>query len=838
MQEILGDRPGGMIKEIFGLGAEEGLDFGGHDPSLMETKKESVEKNPLTNNFISTYTYVMILKTDNNTLFTHNLGFPRIGEHRELKKATEAYWKGTLSLGALEAVSVELRRSHWLIQKEAGIDLIPSNDFSYYDQMLDTSCLLGNVPDRFQWNGEAVDLDLRFRIARGTDGTAGDIQECDCGESSTAFASEMTKWFDTNYHYIVPEFTQNTAFKLSSSKPFDEFSEALALGIRTKPVLIGPLTYLYLGKSHDAGFDRLDLLEHILPVYAEVLQRLAALGAEWVQFDEPILALDLDAKWRAVFATAYQNLRAAVPDMKLLMATYFGELRDNASTALSLPVDVLHVDLTRGEKELPSLLASIAEKMSLSLGVVDGRNIWRNDFERSSKILAEARAQLGDARLLIAPSCSLMHTPVSLRNEHTLNPEIKSWLAFAEEKLLEVVTIARLGSPASSTTLETSKNAEANRSRKISSRIHSPAVKARCESITASDSTRHAPFANRRIQQQATLKLPLFPTTTIGSFPQTSDVREARSKWKKNELSEADYNAFLKEKTLECIRFQEEIGLDVLVHGEFERNDMVEYFGEHLEGFAFTANGWVQSYGSRCVKPPVIYGDVHRSASMTLDYTTYAQSLTTLPVKGMLTGPITILQWSFVRDDQPRRETARQIGLAIGDEVLDLEKAGIRVIQIDEPALREGLPLRKSDWQTYLDWATEAFRLSAARVSDATQIHTHMCYCEFNDVIEAIASLDADVISIETSRSNMELLLAFETFHYPNEVGPGVWDIHSPRIPSVQEMRSLLLKASKVLPPEHLWVNPDCGLKTRGWAEVKSSLVNMVAAARLMRDRK
>jgi len=775
----------------------------------------------------------VILCPMDTSLRTHNLGFPRIGGKRELKKATEAFWSGKLSAEELKAAGAGIRATNWKLQQQAGIDLIPSNDFSFYDQMLDLSCLLGNVPARFGWDGGTIDLPLLFQIARGTGG-GGTHEGCDCGGKTATFASEMTKWFDTNYHYIVPEFHADTAFKISTAKPFDEFAEALALGIKTKPVLIGPLTYLYLGKAHHEDFDRLSLLERLVPVYGEILQRLAVQGAEWIQIDEPILALDLDADWQAGFAGCYQKLRAFIPETKLLLATYFGELRENAALAASLPVDALHLDATRADGEIGSVVAKLPARMSLSLGVVDGRNIWRNDFERSLGILEKAKQALGADRLFVAPSCSLMHSPVTLRHETALDDEFKDWLSFAEEKLTEVVELSRIGSPSQSV-LARHRNQVVILSRKTSKRIHRPEVKARAAAIVAADSQRQSPFAERRLRQHAALGLPSFPTTTIGSFPQTTDVRKARLQWKKGELSQADYDAFLRERTAECIRFQEEVGIDVLVHGEFERNDMVEYFGEHLDGFAFTANGWVQSYGSRCVKPPIIFGDVARPGAMTVEWSSYAQSLTSRPMKGMLTGPITILQWSFVRDDQPRSETARQIGLAVRDEVVDLETAGIRVIQIDEPALREGLPLRRSDWAAYLDWATEAFRLSAAGVRDETQIHTHMCYCEFNDIIDSIAALDADVISIETSRSNMELLEAFVGFKYPNEVGPGVWDIHSPRVPSVEEMTTLLRKAANVLPIENIWVNPDCGLKTRGWDETKAALRHMVEAARQLR---
>jgi 5-methyltetrahydropteroyltriglutamate--homocysteine methyltransferase len=768
-------------------------------------------------------------------LLTHSLGYPRIGEKRELKKAIEAFWQGAIPVEELQCAGKQLRKTHWLVQREAGLDLIPSNDFSYYDQMLDMTCLLGNVPRRFGWNGDPIGLDLVFQIARGN-GSACHHEGCSCqAEASSIHASEMTKWFDTNYHYIVPEFQAGTAFKLSATKPFDEFQEALALGIRTKPVLIGPLTYLHLGKSVDAGFDRLSLLERLLPVYSEMLLRLEGLGAEWVQLDEPILGLDLSADWKAAFLPAYGSLRATSPRLKFLLATYFGELRDNLPLATSLPLNVLHLDVTRAGAELNRALELLPSSMSLSLGVVDGRNIWRNNFECSLEQISQARGILSTERILVAPSCSLLHSPVTLRKEIALDAEIKDWLAFAEEKLKEVTQLARLAEGRGDSLLAY-KNRVAFLSRRVSERIHRPEVKARCQAVRPEDSKRNAPFFERRKAQRDILDLPLFPMTTIGSFPQTAEVRAARAKWKRGECSDADYEAFLKQKTAECIRFQEEIGLDVLVHGEFERNDMVEYFGEQLDGFAFTANGWVQSYGSRCVKPPVIYGDVNRPRQMTVAWSTYAQSLTQRPMKGMLTGPITMLQWSFVRDDQPRSETARQIALAIRDEAIDLEAAGIKVIQIDEPAFREGLPLRRSDWPAYLEWAGEAFRLSAAGAHDKTQIHTHMCYCEFNDIIGSIAALDADVISIETSRSNMELLEAFADFRYPNEIGPGVWDIHSPRVPEIAEMVNLLHKAAAVLPIENLWVNPDCGLKTRAWKEVIPSLRNMVKAAAVLRE--
>lgn len=773
---------------------------------------------------------------------THTLGFPRIGEKRELKKATEAYWQGKLSRAELEAAARDLRRRHWLAQRDAGIDLIPSNDFSFYDHVLDTTCLVGNVPRRFGWKGGEVDLDTRFAIARGVRTRPADAA-CTCGHHAPpeagheTHASEMTKWFDTNYHYIVPEFHPGTRFTLASSKPFDEFTEALALGVKTKPVLTGPVTYLLLGKAVEpapAGFDRLSLLASLLPVYLQVLKKLADLGAEWVQLDEPALALDLTADQRAALAATYATLAAAEPRLKLMVATYFGGLRDNLLTLVNLPAAAVHVDVTRAPRELDTILRLLPAGRRLSLGVVDGRNIWRNDFAATLPLIRKAVDLLGAERVLVAPSCSLLHVPVALRHETALDPELRGWLAFAEEKLAEVTALRDLAA-GRECRAALAENRAALAARRASPRIHRPAVKARMAAVQPADLERASPFPRRQEPQRVKLRLPLFPTTTIGSFPQTDAVRAARARWRKGELPTADYERFLKTEIAACVRFQEEIGLDVLVHGEFERTDMVEYFGEQLDGFAFTANGWVQSYGSRCVKPPVIHGDVARPAPMTVRWSAYARSLTARPMKAMLTGPITILQWSFVRDDQPRRDTAWQIALALRDEVRDLEQAGLAVIQIDEPALREGLPLRREDWAPYLEWAVDAFRLCAAGVRDDTQIHTHMCYAEFNDIIAAIARLDADVITIETSRSNMELLRAFESFRYPNEIGPGVYDIHSPRVPPVEEMLRLLEKAAAVLPSENLWVNPDCGLKTRGWPEARAALANLVESARRMR---
>ncbi len=765
-----------------------------------------------------------------HNLRTHNLGFPRIGPKRELKRALESFWSGKTDGTRLLETARAIRAGNWRTQNAAGIDLIPSNDFSLYDQMLDTCALVGAVPERFPGKGGPVELATYFTMARG----AGGKNDEGAGCGGPAVALEMTKWFDTNYHYLVPEFHAGQTFQLSSTKPFDEFAEALALGIPTVPVLIGPVTFLLLGKTRGQGFDRLTLLKELLPVYSEVLRRLAAQGAGWAQLDEPALCLDLTLEQRAAFGAAYGQLGQAAPELKLLVATYFGDLRDNLATACRLPVSALHFDAARAPHELDRLLAALPPTLQLSLGVVDGRNIWRNDFERSLEGLRKAEAVIGSERLIVSPSCSLLHSPITLQPETKLDAELKSWLAFAEEKLGEVALLARLvGQDGDNAALLGNRTAIARR--RQSPRLHDPEVKLGVAAVAPGDLRRQNDFPTRHAKQQARLQLPLFPTTTIGSFPQTEEVRAARALFKKGELSARDYELLLERKTAECVRRQEEAGLDVAVHGEFERNDMVEYFGEQLAGFAFTENGWVQSYGSRCVKPPAIFGDVSRSQPMTVRWSKFAQSLTSKPMKGMLTGPITILQWSFVRDDQPRRETAKQIALALRDEVHDLESAGIGIIQIDEPALREGLPLRRADWREYLSWAVDAFRLAAGGARDETQIHTHMCYCEFDDILAGIAALDADVISIETSRSNMELLGAFAQFRYPNDLGPGVWDIHSPRVPSAGEMLGLIRAAAKVIPKERLWVNPDCGLKTRRWEEVRPALQNLVAAARQAR---
>ncbi|RJQ45849.1 MAG: 5-methyltetrahydropteroyltriglutamate--homocysteine S-methyltransferase [Gammaproteobacteria bacterium] len=758
----------------------------------------------------------------------HNLGFPRIGVKRELKRALEAYWKGEQDQAALEAVGRELRARHWKLQQEAGLDLIPVGDFTWYDHVLDTSVLLGVVPKRFGDVMGNVDFKTYFRMARGR-------APGDKAGSADTYACEMTKWFDTNYHYIVPEFEAQQTFRVASDKLFSELAEARALGLRAKPVLVGPLTYLWLGKTKGAAFDRLTLLDRLLPVYAEILVRLKAEGVEWVQMDEPILALDLPQTWKNAFETAYNRLQAS--GLKLMLATYFGALGDNTGIACRLPVEGLHIDLVRAPDQLTAVLDQLPAYKILSLGVVDGRNIWRADLERALDTLESAKARLG-ARLWVAPSCSLLHTPVDLAHETKLDDEFKSWLAFATQKLDEVVVLTRgLNQGRAAVSKELAASRAAAESRKTSRRIHRPEVKQRVKALAANEDKRHAPYAQRRELQHKLLQLPLLPTTTIGSFPQTQAIRNARRDFKAGRISEAEYKERMKQEIALAVKKQEEIGLDVLVHGEAERNDMVEYFGELMQGYAFSENGWVQSYGSRCVKPPIIFGDVARPRPMTVEWSVYAQSLTRKPMKGMLSGPITMLQWSFVRDDQPRSQTALQIALALRDEVLDLEKAGIKVVQIDEPALREGLPLRKADWADYLRWAAHAFRVTAGAVRDDTQIHTHMCYAEFNDIIDSIASLDADVITIETSRSDMELLDAFVNFSYPNEIGPGVYDIHSPRVPARDEIVRLMEKAAKVVPAERLWINPDCGLKTRDWPEVETALGNMVSAARTLRER-
>jgi 5-methyltetrahydropteroyltriglutamate--homocysteine methyltransferase len=765
---------------------------------------------------------------------THNLGYPRIGSQRELKKALEQYWSGKIMLEQLVETGKSIRQQNWQLQKEAGVDLIPCNDFSYYDQVLDCSLMFGAIPERYHHLMQqkyCTEIDLLFAMARGCQREGYDIT-----------AMEMTKWFDTNYHYIVPEFTANQQFSLYSNKIVDEFLEAKNAGFNAKPVLLGPISYLLLGKEKEAGFHRISLIKKLLPVYIEILKKLSDNHAKYIQFDEPCLVLNLNEEERQTVFKTYQQINKQFPNLHIILAGYFESYGQNLPTVLSLPVQTIHLDLVRCPQQLDAVLNTdfVLKKTNLSLGLVDGRNIWKNDFQQSLILINKAVQKLGSSRIWIAPSCSLMHSPCDLNletNDGILVPEIKQWLSFSKQKVEEVVTLRKLvmDSSSASVQLQLKENIAANKSRKTAAIIHNKKVKDRVAAITQKDAQRKSNYTARKIKQYQALRLPMFPTTTIGSFPQTAEVRTWRAKLKKGVLTNVEYDRLIAKETAEAIRWQEEIGIDVLVHGEFERNDMVEYFGEQLAGIGFSKNGWVQSYGSRCVKPPIIYGDISRAEPMTLKWTAYAQSLTKRWVKGMLTGPVTILQWSFVRNDQPRSETCNQLALAIRDEVVDLENAGIKIIQIDEPAIREGLPLRKENWDAYLQWAVNAFRISASGVKDDTQIHTHMCYSAFNDIMQHIAAMDADVITIECSRSQMQLLDAFAAFRYPNEIGPGVYDIHSPRVPSTAEMVALLQKAQAVIPANQLWVNPDCGLKTRHWEETKKALHAMVDAAKEMR---
>ena len=754
-----------------------------------------------------------------------NLGFSRMGVHRELKKSLESYWAGKVPAVELEQTAAGLRERHWRLQAGLGIDHVPSGDFSLYDHVLDAAVTVGAVPERYQVGPGATSLDRYFAMARG--GALGD-------RSVTAL--EMTKWFDTNYHYLVPELSAGQRFALSSTRPVDEMREAAALGISTRPVVLGPVSFLMLSKYLDARGSSLDLLPALCEVYAELLTSLQGAGASWAQMDEPVLGLDLDESQRAAFAFAYAALREAVPQLRLLVATYFTGLGDNLPTALALPIDALHLDAVADPAQVDIALDRAPATLALSLGVVDGRNVWRTDLKAALTRLEAARRVLGPDRLLVAPSCSLLHLPVDLSSEGSLEPELRSWLAFATERLGEVRTLVRgLNEGREAIEEELAAAAAALASRAGSPLAHDSAVARRLNEYDPASQHRSSPYKARRGAQRAHLGLPVLPTTTIGSFPQTPALRSLRAQYRQGSVGREAYEAGLRTYIDGAVAFQAETGLDVLVHGEPERNDMVEYFGDLLEGCAVTANGWVQSYGSRCVKPPIIWGDIQRPAPMTVEWASYAQSLTDRPVKGMLTGPVTILRWSFVRNDQPHAVTARQLAFAIRDEVADLEAAGIKVIQIDEPALREGLPLHAGERKDYLEWAVGAFKLASSGARDETQIHTHMCYGEFNDIIEAIAAFDADVISIEASRSRMELLGAFDDFEYPNEIGPGIWDIHSPRVPETSEMVELLVRALDVVPAERLWVNPDCGLKTRRWEEVRPALANMVLAAREVR---
>lgn len=750
---------------------------------------------------------------------SHILGFPRVGAKRELKFAQERYWRGELSEEDLRFVAQKIREKNWQHQAQANADFVAVGDFTFYDHILDLQVATGTIPARFGFDSQNLTLSEYFQLARG---------------NKTQFAIEMTKWFDTNYHYLVPEFHLNTTFKANPSHYVSQIREAKALGHKVKPVIVGPITFLWLGKEKGESFNRFELLEKLVLVYQDILTALANEGVEWIQIDEPALALDLPVEWIDAFKTVYAQLSQV--SAKILLATYFGSVAEQAELLKSLPVDGLHLDLVRS----PEQLSAFSDyKKVLSAGVIDGRNIWRADLNALLTLLEPLKAKLGE-RLWIAPSCSLLHSPYDLSVESKLqdnNPDLYSWLAFCLQKAAELnVLKTALNQGRTAIQVELDNNEKAHTLRKNSCKIHRLQVAERLANLPIGADQRQSPFAERIKLQNAWLNLPLLPTTTIGSFPQTLQIRHARAAFKKGELSLEDYENAMKKEIEYVVRQQEALDLDVLVHGEAERNDMVEYFGELLDGFAFTQFGWVQSYGSRCVKPPVIYGDVARPQPMTVRWSQYAQSLTNKVMKGMLTGPVTILQWSFVRNDIPRSTVCKQIGVALSDEVRDLEAAGIKVIQIDEPAIREGLPLKRADWESYLQWAAEAFRLSYMGVADDTQIHTHMCYSEFNDILPAIVALDADVITIETSRSDMDLLDAFVKFNYPNDIGPGVYDIHSPRVPTEAEIEHLLCKALKVLPKERLWVNPDCGLKTRGWAETIEQLNVMMKVTKKLRQ--
>jgi 5-methyltetrahydropteroyltriglutamate--homocysteine methyltransferase len=759
-------------------------------------------------------------------VITHSLGFPRIGRERELKFALESYWSGNSSREALRTTGAELRHRHWIGQ--LGLDLVPVGDFSFYDQVLDMSFMLGNVPTRAT-NFDGDRLDNYFRVARGRSALGSHTTEPCCGIA----AGEMTKWFDTNYHYIVPELSMTTQFVLDASALLEQIEEARRAGVNPKPVIIGPVTYLWLGKVKDSS-DRLGLLPDLLVAYRVLLDQLAAAGVAWVQIDEPALVTELDTSWREAFSFAYSAL--AQRPIKVLLATYFGALGDNLALVNSLAIDGLHVDAINCREDVDAVVDSLPALRVLSVGAINGRNIWKTDLSKTLDWLEPLAKSLG-SRLWLAPSCSLLHVPVDLSSEQKLDAEMLSWLAFAAQKLDELKILGRaLNQGRQAVALQLSDNAKAIESRTRSNRVHDPRVKQAVDRVREPMGARRSAYPARAIVQNDRLKLPTFPTTTIGSFPQTPHIRHARSQFRSGTLDETGYQQAMRAEIERSVREQESLGLDVLVHGEAERNDMVEYFGEQLDGYAFSQFGWVQSYGSRCVKPPILYGDISRPKAMTVDWITYAQSLTEKPMKGMLTGPVTILNWSFVRDDQPRSVSCLQLALAIREEVLDLERAGIRIIQIDEAALREGLPLRRAHWHDYLKWAVHSFRLAANGVSDETQIHTHMCYSDFNDIIASIADMDADVITIETSRSDMELLEAFDDFQYPNQIGPGVYDIHSPNIPSQDEILDLMKKAAQRIPATRLWVNPDCGLKTRRWEEVIPALANMVAAAHVLRQ--
>jgi len=756
---------------------------------------------------------------------THILGFPRIGAHRELKKALEAYWKGGISQDELLEAGKKIRQTNWEIQANAGLDFITVGDFSFYDHILDISTSLGVVPKRYEHiKGNSVDLNTIFSMARGQAPRKEDTQ-----------ALAMTKWFNTNYHYMVPEFDREEQFILSNNKLLDEVKEAQELGYTVKPVLVSPLTYLWLGKENDESFNKLELLPRLIKAYNKILHKLVELNISYLQIDEPILALELPPEWEEAFLKAYTQLNFA--SLKPILTTYFDDITDNLALIKHLPVTGLHIDICSAPKQLVKVANEWPKDKILSVGIINGRNVWKNDLSKSLYTLTQLKDKFAD-NLWIASSCSLLHSPVDLENETKLDPVIKNWLSFAIQKISEIALLGKginLGEKIIQQELLA--NQKAIESRQVSELIHNPKVQEKIKTISGDIDQRTSNFQQRINKQASKLKLPLFPTTTIGSFPQTSSIRKIRQDFKAGRIDYLEYERTIKKEIGQAIHIQEQLGLDVLVHGEAERNDMVEYFSESLNGFVFTQNGWVQSYGSRCVKPPIIYGDISRSKPITVEWTAYAQSLTSKKVKGMLTGPVTILAWSFVRDDQAYKDTALQIALALRDEVKDLENKGINIIQIDEPAFREALPLKQKDWQQYLNWAVYAFKVTSSGVEDSTQIHTHMCYSSFNDIIEAIAKLDADVITIETSRGNLELLKAFKGFNYPNQIGPGVYDIHSPRIPKQEEIIDQIEQILKYIPKEKLWINPDCGLKTRNWQEVEAALYNMQTAAQKLRGK-
>jgi 5-methyltetrahydropteroyltriglutamate--homocysteine methyltransferase len=752
-------------------------------------------------------------------------GYPRIGKHRELKKALEAFWSGKIGEDDLLATAEGTYTTAWATQRSAGIDIVPVNDFSFYDQMLDTAALLGLIPERYRPNDDSGAMDTYFAMARGRTGVH-DVP-----------AMEMTKWFDTNYHFIVPELHPDSTFSLKGSKPFAMLAKAREAGVNAKTVLIGPVTFLALGKSQDEHFDKLSLLDRVLPVYVEILARLAAEGAEWIQFDEPILVTDLNGGVLDALRRAYDVIAVASRSAKIIVQTYFDHVGEAYDTLVNLPVAGVGLDFVRGSRNFDFIASKgfPADKV-LVAGVIDGRNIWAADLDAKLATLQELAHHVDNDRIHVSTSCSLQHVPYDVEQESGLDPEVKGWLAFAEQKLHEVVTLTKgLNGGRDRIAAELAASRTLHDQAAASTRRRNPVVRDRLAALPEDFVNRGAPYAERAALQQARLHLPKLPTTTIGSFPQTGEVRATRRKFERGDIAVAEYETFIEGQIRDIVAHQESLGIDVLVHGESERNDMVQHFGEQLDGFAFTRNGWVQSYGSRYVRPPIIFGDVSRPTPMTVRWATYAQAQSEKPVKGMLTGPVTILNWSFARDDQPRSETCMQIALAMRDEVADLDAAGIAMIQIDEAALREGLPLHREDWAHYLDWAVASFRITAAGARPETQIHTHMCYSEFGDIFRAISDLDADVISIENARSGLELLEAFRAHGYDKGIGPGVYDIHSPRVPPVAEIAENLRQTLTVLNANRVWVNPDCGLKTRTPEESTAALRNMVAAAKQVR---